>query len=88
MSKWNLDPKDVAVFNSGVHTKQKGHPDKTRGAPLVTLVHIPTGIQVKRVAPWCQYSKPRAREIREAFYEELLPELEMKVARFLHISGR
>jgi len=88
MSKWVIDPNDVVILNSGWHTKFKGHPDKTTGAPEVTLVHRPTGIEVKRVAPWGRYSKPQAREVRTALYKELLPELEQKVAKFLHIPGR
>lgn len=88
MKKWTLDPKDVVVLNGGGHSKIKGHPDKTVGAPEVMLVHRPTGIEVKRVAPWGRYSKPQAREVRAAFYNEHLPELEKKVAEFLHIPGR
>src|SRR5262245_48362760 len=92
-STWQLPETEVDVREYG-HTS--GHRKKLSVASRaadhrswhVTLVHVPTGLEVSGEVPEGNYSRKQMQQARERLFSQLWSQLEFKVARHLRIPGR
>ncbi len=86
--KWKLNPSEIICLAGGSIGKSKGHPARTRRGLELTLIHQPTGTEVKRSVPEGPYSRKDMKKLKAVLYHELFPKLEQKVAKHLRIPGR
>lgn len=90
MAKWKLDPAEVGKgwgSSSSSKSGQFSRRLKVTSATL-TLVHIPTGLEVKGEVPAGNYSKKEMRRLREELYARLFSVLAQKVGKHLRAPGR
>jgi hypothetical protein len=89
--KWHLDPTEVT--RSAVASCVGGRRRAARSRALdirskeYTLRHTPTGIEVSGTIPSGNYSRKEMNRIGEQLLQNLLQELEIKVAHKLRIPG-
>jgi len=92
MTKWHLNPKEVGrtfglVHASSItHTRPYDRKNQLRTYQPI-LIHYPTKISVTKTLGPAQHSKKEWSRLTDQAFDEMFPELEKKVARFLKIPG-
>ena len=88
---WRLDPAEVSY--SGMGSCKGGRKKTSQSRALdtrsmkLTVVHIPTNLEVNGEIPNGNYSRKEMRNLEAKLRNELFVELERKVAKKLRISG-
>lgn len=90
--KWQLPRHEVTWNGSGsTSTRRKKLSVASRAVDdrswSFTLVHIPSGIEVRGEVPKGNYTQKQMQQEREKLLSQLWPQLELKVARYLRLPG-
>jgi hypothetical protein len=91
--KWKLDPQEVTWRGYSTSSGHRTHATKASrsvglSSTALTLVHMPTGLEIEGRIPEGHYSRRKLRELKELLYRDLFDKLEDKVAKHLRIPGK
>lgn len=90
--RWQL-PKDEVTWKGGgaTSTKRKKLSVASRAVDTrswhVTLIHLPSGLEVEGEIPSGNYSQKQMQVEKEKLFNRLWQELEIKVAKHLRLPG-
>jgi hypothetical protein len=86
---FSLDPNDVGYLKMSPRTRGKpGSPISDVRSTILTLIHRPTGLQVKGEVPEGRYTNAQMNAQQDALHRTLMAELTALVAKKLRLPGR